>query len=118
MTLGELKQLIESKPERAEFNYTLSRPFSWRGSYAEVAFAIEEIGSTRQQLLIMIEEAFTNEFTGYKGGEYTYNEHTEVNFEEDTSSWSDGEYITDLIEKIEDKKYEDPDIKLLNLVFS
>ena len=92
MKLGKLKKLIESLPDGKKFNRSLSDPFSWRGSYDEVAFSIEEVAATKEEMLDKITKAFTQEFCGYKGGEYRYNGQTPVNFEADESDYSDGSY--------------------------
>jgi hypothetical protein len=100
MNLGELKEHIKSFPKKAEFEYSLSKPFSWRGSYDEVCFDISKTPSTREELLENIEEAFSGTFRGYKGGEYTYYDETPVNFESDYGSYSDGGYVRGLIQEI------------------
>ncbi len=92
MKLGKLKKLIESLPDGMTFKYSLSDPFSWRGSYDEVAFSIDPHGATKEVLLEKITKAFTHEFCGYKGGNYRYNGQTSVNFEADESDYSDGGY--------------------------
>lgn len=103
MNLGELKQHFEGFDDDHVFDYSLSEPFSWRGSYAEVAFSIKEEPSTKEDMLKNIELATTNQFYGYKGGEYRYNEHTPINFERGYSSWSDEGYVKDIISDIKDE---------------
>lgn len=118
MTLGELKKHIESLPDNSKFDYTLCGPFSWRGSYNEVAFAIAQEPSNKEEILETINEAYSCTFRGYKGGEFKYNDWTEVHFEEDYSSYTDGEYCRILIEEIEKRKqYVDNETKLVNLIF-
>ena len=41
MELKNLKDYISSFPNETVFKYGISKPFSWRGSYDEVAFSIE-----------------------------------------------------------------------------
>lgn len=118
MTLGELKQYIESFPDGTKFDYSLSEPFSWRGVYSEVAFTINENESTREELLEKINRALTQTFFGWKGGDFTYSEHTNVNFEESHRSWSDGEYTENWISKLMNVKAEkSPEHRLLKLLF-
>ena len=93
MTLEELKDFFEKQPAKKVFNYGLSSPFSWRGKYDEIAFSIEEGEFSREQILENIEKGLTEQFNGYKGGKYKYNEYTTVNFEEDYSSYTDGSYL-------------------------
>jgi len=84
----------------AEFNYSLSEPFSWRGIYNEVAFTIEEGQSTKQSIIKKINQALTYEFTGWKGGIYYYDENTPIHFEESHGRWSDGDYTEEWINKL------------------
>lgn len=93
MTLGELKEYFEKFPDNTEFKFGLSEPFSWRGSYNEVAFSIIEGSFTKENILESINKAYVETFFGYKGGEYKYKSYTHVNFEEDCSSYSNNGYI-------------------------
>lgn len=100
MNLGELKKYIESFPDGTRLEYSLSEPFSWRGVYAEVAFSIKDKQCTKEELLAKIEMALSDEFYGYKGGDFRYDEHTPVNFEEDCGSYTDGGYTEKKISEI------------------
>lgn len=100
MNLGEFKKHIESFPNGHVFNYGISEPFSWRGVYAEVAFSIVKKETSREDIVAKIEAALTDEFEGWKGGKYRYNEYTSVNFEETQRNWSDGEYCQWAISEI------------------
>ncbi len=102
MTLLDLKEHISSFPEGTQFNFGLSAPFSWRGSYNEVAFSILTEPTKRENILANIEAAYVGIFFGYKGGEYTYGDYTTVNFEEEGSrNYSDGRYVAEMIATIE-----------------
>ena len=101
MDLGEFKRHIEGTKKGTKFEYGISNPFSWRGSYDEVAFSIIETASTREEILEKIEEALTGVFYGWKGGEYKYQSYTTVNFEEGEGRYSDGEYCLEIIKKID-----------------
>lgn len=102
MTLLELRDHISSFPEGTMFNYGLSAPFSWRGSYDEVAFSIIHERTKRENILANIEAAYVGTFYGYKGGEYAYKDYTTVNFEEEGSrNYSDGRYVAEMIASIE-----------------
>lgn len=118
MNLKEFKAYIESFPKGTEFNYGISEPFVWRGIYREVAFEILEEKTTKENILKNINLAYTGVFTAYKGGEYTYNDYTEVHFEEDYSSWTDGRYVANWISKIEnDKTYSDNEERFVKKAF-
>jgi len=119
MELKELKEHIKGFKPNTEFKYGLSLPFSWRGSYAEVGFEILKEPSTREEILDKIELAYTETFMGYKGGDYTYNDNTDVNFEEDTSSYTDGAYCARIISEIEGSKpYLSEEARLVGLAFT
>ena len=68
MELKDFKQHISNFPKGTVFNYGISKPFSWRGSYDEVAFSLVESQMTREEILSNIELAYTETFNGYKGG--------------------------------------------------
>ena len=119
MELKEFKDYIENTDNGKQFNYGISKPFSWRGSYDEVAFEILEQPMTREEILANIEKAYKGTFYGYKGGEYTYKDYTEVHFEEDSRSNTAGGYCAEMIAKIEGGKiYESQEKRLVKLAFS
>lgn len=118
MTLGKLKTHFEQMESGKVLNYKLSDPFSWRGIYAECAFEILKNQSTREENLEQIEKAFTQSFHGYKGGDYRYSSYTEIHFENDYGSYTDGGYSKNLIEEIkEEKEYVSVEEELVNLIF-
>lgn len=93
MNLKELKSHFESMPDGTRFDYSLSDPFSWRGVYAEVAFSILNEPSTKEEILSKINDAITEVFEGYKGGDFWYSEDTTVHFEACPSDYTDGDYV-------------------------
>ena len=120
MNLIDLKTHIESFDNGTEFKYGISKPFSWRGSYGEVAFSIIEAPMTREGILANIELAYTETFYGYKGGEYQYNDWTTVNFEEEGSrNYSGGGYCSEMIAKLECSfPFKSQEERLVKLAFS
>lgn len=94
--LGELRAFIENLPEDKTFRFSLDGPFSWRGNYQEVGFCIARRECSKKELLEVVNYAFTGTFEGYKGGEYTYDEETRINFENDDSCYTDGGYINSI----------------------
>ena len=79
MNLGQLRKtldvLIAEHGEHHRVPFGFDDVHSWRGIYAEVAF--EPSGpTTLGAMRALVERALTEEFEGYKGGEYTYNEYT------------------------------------------
>lgn len=118
MTLGEFKKHIESFRNGTVFDYGISEPFSWRGIYSEVAFCISSQKTTKEDILERINNALTETFEGYKGGDYRYNEHTDIHFESEISSYTDGGYCSQWIERItEESEYYTQEQKLVNLMF-
>lgn len=119
MELKEFKDYIENFQIGTEFKYGISNPFSWRGEYSEVAFEILEEPMTREEILANIEIAYTEEFYGYKGGTYRYDDHTEVHFEPDRSNYTDGYYCAEMISKIEGFEIiTSQEMKLVKLAFN
>jgi hypothetical protein len=117
MTLKDFKDYIESFPKKTEFKYGISKPFSWRGSYDEVAFEIVEYPMVKEQVLEHIELAYTETFNGYKGGDFVYGDNTTVNFEESYFHCSGGEYTLRMIQLIEGVEKVEQEKKLVKLAF-
>lgn len=120
MELKNFKQHISSFPNGTQFNFGITKPFSWRGSYDEVAFSIVESQMSKENVLANIELAYTETFYGYKGGEYKYQDYTTVNFEEEgRHNYSGGIYVAQMIAKIEEKEeYQSQEDRLVKLAFS
>lgn len=73
---------------------------------------------TREEILTRISLAYSDTFFGYKGGEFTYDDYTNIHFEEDSGSYTDGDYASRWIAKIEDKeKYSDQEDRLVKIAF-
>jgi hypothetical protein len=119
MNLLEFKNHIQTFPDGFVFNYGISEPFSWRGVYAEVAFEMLDMRMSKEDVLANIEKAYTETFCGYKGGEYIYNDYTDIHFETDYRSWTDGRYVSQWISKIEEKEeYQSQEARLVKLSFN
>ena len=85
MTIQYLKEYFENT-ETPKFY--LVDVFSWRGIYEEVAFVPSKEGS-KEESLKLIDLALSEVFEGWKGGEYAYNESTDVHFETGPRGCSD-----------------------------
>jgi len=119
MNLIDFKKHIESFDNGTEFKYGISKPFSWRGSYDEVAFSITEEPMTKEAILRNIEKAYTELFCGYKGGEYRYSDYTTVNFEEGSRNYSGGGYCSEMIAKLNHiMPFKSQEERLVKLAFS
>ena len=119
MTLKEFKNYIESFQNSAKFKYGISDPFSWRGSYSEVAFEVLETPMEKEVILERINKAYSETFIGYKGGEFQYYDYTDVNFEVDHGSYTDGEYCAEMISKIEnERQYASQEERLIKKAFN
>jgi len=119
MKLKDFKQHIESFPDGTNFKFGISKPFAWRGIYAEVAFEMLEQPMTKEEILANIELAYTEIFDGYKGGKNCYYDDTDINFESDYGSYTDGGYVSSWIAKIEQKEeYQSQEDRLVKLAFN
>ena len=118
MVLKEFKEYIENFEIGKVFTYGISLPFCWRGSYYDVAFEILEQEMKREEILFKINMAYNETFIGYKDGEYRFNDFTDIHFEEDCGSYSNGEYCGNMIAKIENAKpYISQEQRLVNIAF-
>lgn len=117
MTLKELKYHFENS-EIQMFNYGISKPFSWRGVYSEVAFSFVNSPTSKAEILANIEIAYENVFEGYKGGDYKYNDFTDVHFEDSIRSYTDGGYCAEIISEIEQSEiYPSQEYRLIKIAF-
>jgi len=102
MKLKDFKNHIESFDNGTVFKNGISNPFSWRGSYDEVAFSIIQEPMTKEDILVIIKRAYSRVFLGYKGGSYRYEDYTNIHFEkEGNRNYSDGLYAAEMISKLE-----------------
>lgn len=120
MELKDFQQHISGFPDGTQFDFGITEPFSWRGSYDEVAFSIVENPMLKEDILKNIELAYSETFYGYKGGEYRYGASTTVNFEEEGSrNYSDGGYTARMIARIEEtQEYKSQEDRLVKLAFA
>ncbi len=68
---------------------------SWRGMYDEAAIFVEDGTSTLKEWIPFLEKLLDKEevFEGYKGGEYSYYEYTNLHIEYQQSSANDTLWI-------------------------
>ena len=92
MNLGEMKELFSSYPKDTVLGYGLGDVFSWRGAYDEPCFSIQE-NTLVGDCLAEVELALCLTFSGYKGGEYTYEDWQTPHFEETSRDYTDGGYL-------------------------
>ena len=118
MTLKEFREHIESFPLNTEFKNGISAPFSWRGSYNEVAFTLFLDIATREEILDKISMAYEGLFSGWKGGEYRCGDNTPIHFEAGSGYYSDGQYSKNLIDYFTIRNYGgNTDRRLVKLAF-
>lgn len=77
MTLGELIDTLKAADQGVVCKMGFSRPHSYRGYYDQLAFEPTDNAKV-SEMLKCAEESLGKEFTGYKGGEYTMDKHTDV----------------------------------------
>ncbi len=118
MKLQDFKEYISNFPIRTVFNYGISEPFSWRGDYSEVAFAITKGKTSREGILSSIQLAYEERFAGYKGTINEYDGCTPIHFEKGCKYYTDGKYSWDKIAEIEGSEaYKSVEEKLVKLAF-
>jgi hypothetical protein len=118
MDLKELQDYFKGFDENHAFDFGLSQPFSWRGSYDEVAFEVIDNPHTREEILSNIQMAYDKTYTGYKGGEFEYYDYTPVHFERDSSAYTDGGYAREWIQKIvQEPQFETLEERMVKLMF-
>lgn len=77
MTLGELIDALKKVPSDRVVPLGFAHPHSYRGFYDELAFEPAK-NTTVKAMLDAAEIALGSTFTGWKGGEYTMGEYTDV----------------------------------------
>lgn len=91
MTIGKFEEICHLYPD-LKVNFAPYECGSWRGVYAEACIFVNMDGeSYLEEFIPFIEQLKTGTHWGYKGGEYEYSKHTLLNFETESSVWSDGE---------------------------
>lgn len=118
MTLKEFKDHITSFEEGTIFQFAISKPFPHRGDYANVAFKVSHHPSTREEVLENINMAYIKTERGHKteGGAYT--DTAGVEFEDGPATWSNGWYVDNLIEQLEQDYVYDKELKFVKLAFT
>jgi hypothetical protein len=118
MTLKEFKDHITSFEEGTIFQFAISKPFPHRGDYDNVAFKVLRHPSTREEVLENIDMAYIKTERGHKteGGAYT--DIAGVEFEENAEFWTNGWYVTNLIEQLEQDYAYDKELKFVKLAFT
>ncbi len=96
MTVDEFEALCETHSD-LEINFEPYDCGSWRGVYAEPCVFIRKGKAVLSDFLPHLTDLKAGVFYGYKGGEYNYDGNDPLNFERETSSWSDGETLRNLL---------------------
>lgn len=77
MTLGELIAMLETEPHAKRVRLGFTYPHPYRGYYQDLAFVPKE-NITVSEMLGAARSALGSTYEGWKGGEYTMSEHTDV----------------------------------------
>lgn len=97
MTIGQFESLCIENPD-LKVNFAPYESGSWRGVYAEGCIFVHPDGeSYLSEMLPFIADLKTGAHYGYKGGEYEYNDDTPLNFEPESSVWSDGDFFQQML---------------------
>jgi hypothetical protein len=84
MNLKELIERLEKEPNKF-LKLGFTKPHSWRGSYCEISFEPCE-GAKVSDMLYEAKGALGKTFEGWKGGEFTMDEYTDVYLSEEGTS--------------------------------
>lgn len=76
MYLEDLIKHLEEIPKGTVIKHGFDEAMSYRGNYSDLAFEPKE-NVLVDDMLRIASDALGNTFTGYKGGEYTMNSHTD-----------------------------------------
>ena len=91
-----IKAMLDTCNDNPELEVGL-KPYdcgSWRGVYAEAAIFVEDGTSTLGEWVPFLEKLLNEEFEGYKGGEYSYSEDTNLHIEYQQSNANDTLWLT------------------------
>ena len=80
MTLGRLQKLLSVLDENRTVTYGFTHAHSWRGIYAEAAFE-PAMNVPVKEMRAEVERALSETFTGWKGGDYSYDKWTEAHLD-------------------------------------
>lgn len=80
--IGDLRKCIETYPDNI-IPFKIVDMWSWRGIYQDACLEVELKNCGKHDLLIELSDLISNEFTGWKGGEYEYDDYDYVHFEND-----------------------------------
>ena len=91
MVIGQFEEICNLYPD-LKVNFAPYDCGSWRGVYAEACIFVNMDGeSYLEEFIPFIDQLKKGTHWGYKGGQYGYDKNTSVNFETESSVWSDGE---------------------------
>lgn len=79
ITLGQMKSLLESLPQGLLLDYSFKDEHSYRGMY-DCASVEPAEGFTVVEMLSNIENLLEFSYSGWKGGEFCYDENTPLFF--------------------------------------
>lgn len=102
ITLGQLKEYIISLPHDYE-GVGIFDVHPWQGSYDEPSFSFNK-SVNKGHMINLIQVAITAYFEGCKGGVFSYDKDSPVNFDE-YGVYSNGDYFTKWISKNYDSDF-------------
>lgn len=89
IVLGSLIEKLRAEGEDAFVAPALGSPHSYRGYYSELCLEIVGSSMPAAQLAEMLEQCLDATFEGYKGGDFTMNQYTDVWIGEYGTSYGD-----------------------------
>lgn len=107
MTVKDLMNIIESWPDD-KMPFSIDDVWSWRGIYADPCLCVTTREQTKKYNLLSLKEVLQYSFTGWKGGEFYYNESSLLHFENDpgcATTTAENCFWLDFLKKNEDNKF-------------
>ena len=101
MNLQQFYDHISSFKDGTIFKYGISEPFQYPSDFGCVAFSILDRKMLKEDILERITMSLNKVFYGYKWEAYRFSWLTDVHFEVDDRSSTDGEYTRYMICKME-----------------
>lgn len=108
MNLGELRAIVDTwTDEDFVFSNAFRRPHSYRGRYDELAFSPENASETVRSIKEYVDRAESDLFTGWKGGEFTYDESTPVHLTWEGNSYDEDGSLFEIRVKEMNREYQE-----------
>jgi hypothetical protein len=109
MNLGELRAIVNTWTDEdfVFLRQSFRKPHSYRGYYNELSFAPADKVETVRTIKEYVDRAESDIFTGWKGGEFTYDESTPVHLTCEGSSYDEDGSLFEIRVKEMNREYQE-----------